>query len=205
MSQKLGIVYIVDDEAGMRKALSRLLAAEGFDPRPFPNASEFLLGYKSDEPSCLILDVAMPDIDGMEFQRRLNRLHLPLPVIFLTGHGSIPMSVNGMKEGAVDFLTKPANDEDILTAVRLALKEARKMISDHLVVTELENRHATLTPREREVMGYVVQGKLNKQIASELGTSEQNIKIHRGRVMKKMGASSLVDLARAADLLKQHR
>jgi FixJ family two-component response regulator len=204
MSQKPGIVYIIDDEAGMRKALSRLLAAEGYEPRPFASADEFLAAYTPDESSCLILDVAMPDIDGMEFQRRLNNLHLPLPVVFLTGHGSIPMSVRGIKEGAVDFLTKPVNDDDLLRAVRMALAQANEERSNHSLTSKLKNRHTSLTPRESEVMALVVKGKLNKQIAAELGTSEQNIKIHRGRVMRKMGASSLVDLVHAADHLRRN-
>ena len=202
MTRRAQTVYILDDEAGMRKALSRLLSAEGYEPRPFPSAEEFLAAYDSSEAACLILDISMPDVDGMEFHRQINRLGLPIPVIFLTGHGSIPMSVRAMKEGAVDFLTKPVHDDDLLRAVATALKQASKDRSKWAITTELKTRYATLTPREKEVMEHVASGKPNKQIAAELGTSEQNIKIHRGRVMRKMGADSLVDLARAADRLK---
>ena len=201
MSTAPGIVYVVDDEAGMRKALSRLLRAEGFEVRTQATAREFLAAYDPEETACLILDVAMPDLDGMELHRRLTHLGLPVPIVFLTGHGDIPMGVNAIKAGAVAFLTKPANDADLLRAVRTGLELAATRKAEHAVIAALTARHATLTPREREVMALVVAGKLNKQIAADLGTGEQNIKIHRGRVMEKMGTQALVDLVRAADRL----
>lgn len=196
------IVYVVDDEAGMRKALSRLLRAEGFEPRAFPTAREFLAAQRVGETACLILDVAMPELDGLEVQRRLTRLDLRLPIIFLTGHGDIPMSVHAMKAGAVDFLTKPVNDADLLRAVHAGLRVATTQNAEHAAKAALAAREATLTPREREVMALVVAGNLNKQIAADLGTGEQNIKIHRGRVMEKMGVESLADLVRAAERLR---
>ena len=195
------IIYIVDDEAGMLKAVSRLLRAEGFDPRTFATAREFLAAYRPEEIACLVLDVAMPELDGLELQRRLTHLGVLLPIVFLTGHGDIPMSVHAIKEGAVDFLTKPVKDADLLRAVRAGLKLAVTRHAEHTVTARLATRYAALTPREREVMAEVVAGKLNKQIAADLGTGEQNIKIHRGRVMMKMGVVSLADLVRAAERL----
>lgn len=185
----------------MRKALSRLLRAEGFEVRTHATAREFLAAYGTEETACLILDVAMPDLDGMELHRRLTHLGLPVPIVFLTGHGDIPMGVHAIKAGAVDFLTKPANDADLLRAVRTGLELAATRKAERAAIAALTARYATLTPREREVMALVVAGKLNKQIAADLGTGEQNIKIHRGRVMEKMGAQVLVDLVRAADRL----
>ena len=202
MTRQPQTVYILDDEAGMRKALARLLSAEGYDPRPCSSAADFLAEFDASRPACLILDIAMPDVDGLEFQSRLKRLSISIPIIFLTGHGSIPMSVRGIKEGAVEFLTKPVRDDTLLAAVSTALKQASKDHAKGSITIELKSRHDTLTPRQKEVMEHVVGGKANKQIAAELATSEQNIKIHRGRVMKKMGADSLVDLVRAADRLK---
>lgn len=196
-----GIVYVVDDEPGMRKALSRLLRAEGFDPRALPTATEFLSAYRADETACLILDVALPELDGMELQCRLKERRLRVPIIFLTGHGDIPMSVQAIKAGAVDFLTKPVNDASLLHAVRTGLQLAQVWRTESNANESLAARHARLTPREREVMEQVVGGKLNKQIAADFGTGEQNIKIHRGRVMEKMGVASLAELVRAAERL----
>lgn len=201
MNTARGMVYVVDDDAGMRRALSRLLRAEGFETRVFPTAREFLAGYRAGETGCLVLDVAMPDIDGMELQRRLTHLGLLVPIIFLTGQGDIPMSVQAIKAGAVDFLTKPVHDADLLGAVRTGLDLAATRQARQTAHAALTKRHATLTPREREVMALVVAGKLNKQIAAALGTGEQNIKTHRGRVMEKMGVESLADLVRAAERL----
>ena len=201
MTMGAEIVYIVDDEAGMRKALCRLLRAEGFDARPFATPREFLAGYDAEKASCLILDVAMPETDGMEFQQQLTQRGLLLPIVFLTAHGDIPMSVRAVKAGASDFLTKPVNDADLLRAVRSALKLAAKRKAENSTRNELAARHATLTPRESEVMALVVTGMLNKQIAAQLGTGEQNIKIHRGRMMEKMDVRSLADLVRVAERL----
>lgn len=201
MSAASGIVYIIDDETEMRKALSRLLRAEGFDVRPFATAREFLAAYDAEETACLILDVAMPDLDGMELQRRLAHLGLLVPIVFLSGHGDIPMSVHAIKAGAVDFLTKPVNDANLLRAVRTGLQLAATRKVEHAASAALTARHNTLTPREREVMALVVSGKLNKQIAADLGTGEHTIKIHRSRVMHKMGLVALADLVRAAERL----
>lgn len=201
MSSACGIIYVIDDEAGMRKALSRLLRAEGFDPRTFRTAREFLAAYCAEETACLILDVAMPELDGMELQRRLTHRGLLVPIVFLTGNGDIPMSVRAIKAGAVDFLTKPVNDTDLLRAVRTGLQLAVTRNLEQATSAALTARLATLTPRERDVMALVVAGKLNKQIAADLGTGEQNIKVHRGRVMEKMGVQSLADLVRAAERL----
>jgi FixJ family two-component response regulator len=201
MNTSAGIVHVVDDEAGMRKALARLLRAEGFEVRLFASASEFLGAVRAEETACLILDVAMPELDGLELQRRITRLGLTVPIIFLTGRGNIPMSVRAIKAGAVDFLTKPVNDTELLRAVRAALVLAGRRRGEREEEEDLRARFDSLTPREREVMAHVVAGKLNKQIAADLGTGEQNIKTHRGRVMEKMGFTALADLVRAAERL----
>ena len=201
MSTAGEIVYVVDDEAGMRKALTRLLRAEHFEVRPFEAARQFLAAYRADETACLILDVAMPDLDGMELQRRLTHAGAVVPIVFLTGNGDIPMSVRAIKAGAVDFLTKPVNDAELLRAVRTSLLLAGTRRADQDETAALSAAYASLTPREGEVMAHVVAGKLNKQIAADLGTGEQNIKIHRGRLMEKMGVKSLADLVRAAERL----
>jgi FixJ family two-component response regulator len=197
----LQTVHIVDDEPGLRKALSRLLRTAGFDVRAFASGAEFLAADHAEETACLVLDVAMPELDGLELQRRLTHAGVLMPIIFLTGNGDIPMSVRAIKAGAVDFLTKPVNDTDLLHAVRAALQLAANWRAEQADRSALTERYAALTPREREVMGHVVAGELNKQIAGELGTGEQNIKIHRGRVMEKMGVESLADLVRAAERL----
>lgn len=201
MTTDAPIVHVVDDEAGMRQALTRLLRAEGVDVRAFASAREFLADYRAAESGCLVLDVGMPELDGLELQRRITRLGLTVPIVFLTGHGDIPMSVRAIKSGAVDFLTKPVNDADLLRAIRTALQLAATRRAEQAATADLRARHASLTPREREVMARVVAGRLNKQIAADLGTGEQNIKIHRGRVMEKMGVQSLADLVRAAERL----
>lgn len=202
MNAHRGIVHVVDDEAGLRKALTRLLRAEGFEVRTFASAAEFLPAPRRDEIACLILDVALPDLDGLALQRHLAEMRSPLPIIFLTGHGDIPMSVRAIKAGAVDFLTKPVNDAEVLRAIRAALQLCAARRTEQATTAALTGRFASLTPREREVMAQVVAGKLNKQIAAHLGTGEQNIKIHRGRVMEKMGVASLADLVRAAERLR---
>ena len=201
MSKESEIVYLVDDEAGMRKALVRLLRSEGFDVFAFASAGDFLTAYRAEETACLVLDVAMPELDGMELQRRLTRAGLLVPIVFLSGKGDIPMSVNAIKAGAVDFLTKPVNDTDLLRAVRAALEQAARQKTTLATTTAFAVRYATLTPREREVMAHVVAGQLNKQIAADLGTTEQTIKVHRSRVMEKMGVESLADLVRAGERL----
>ena len=201
MTRESEIVYVIDDEAGMRKALTRLLRLEGFDVRAFASPGDFLAAYRAEETACLVLDVAMPELDGMDLQRHLTDAGVFVPIVFLTGKGDIPMSVRAIKAGAVDFLTKPVNDADLLRAVRAALRQAASEKAEHATRTALAARYTSLTPREREVMAHVVAGKLNKQIAADLGTSEQTIKVHRGHVMEKMGVESLADLVRAAERL----
>ncbi|WP_063768844.1 response regulator [Verrucomicrobium sp. BvORR034] len=192
------MVYLLDDEPGMLKALQRLLTAEGFRVRPFTTMSAFLDAYRTGEPACLVLDVSMPDLDGMEVQEKLHRDGLLIPIVFLTGRGSIPLSVRAIKAGAIDFLTKPVDDADLLRAVRAGLEQA----ADHAA---LATSMARLTPRERQVMKHVVAGRLNKQIAAELGTGEQTIKVHRARLMQKLNLDSVADLVRAAEKSGLHR
>ncbi|SRR5260221_9765520 len=196
-----GTVFLLDDEPRMLKALTRLLTAEGFKVRGFTSVRTFLETHRAEEPGCLVLDVSMPELDGLELQRQLTHTGVLLPIVFLTGHGDIPMSVRAIKAGAVDFLTKPVNDEDLLRAVWAALQRATEQRERAAETATFVERLSQLTPREREVMEHVVAGRLNKQIASDLGAGEQTIKVHRGRVMEKMGVSSLADLVRAAEKL----
>jgi FixJ family two-component response regulator len=194
MNAPAGVVYLLDDEPEMVKALTRLLRAERFEVRGFTSVAGFLAACKPDEAACLVLDVSMPELDGLELQQHLTRQKIFIPVLFLTAHGDIPMSVRAIKAGATDFLTKPVDDVTLLRAVRGALDAAKGRFA-------LAARLATLTPREREVMEHVVAGRLNKQIAADLGTGEQNIKQRRARIMQKMDVESLADLVRAADRL----
>ncbi len=196
-----GTVYLLDDEPEMVKALARLLRAKRFDVRGFVSVGAFLKAYDPQESACLVLDVAMPELDGLELQRRLGQQEIPLPIIFLTGHGDIPMSVRAIKAGATDFLTKPVDAAALVAAVRVALRTAENRRQTFAEIQVLKTRLATLTPREREVMEHVVVGQLNKQIAADLGTGEQNIKLHRAHIMEKMGVESLADLVRAAERL----
>ncbi len=201
MSITGGTVLLLDDEPGMVKALTRLLKAEGFTVRAFTSVKTFIESYHPEARSCLVLDVAMPELNGLELQKRLTQAGILLPIVFLTGHGDIPMSVQAIKAGALDFLTKPVRDSDLLRAVRAALQRAaeqRELISQMAL---LRQRYSSLTPREREVMGHVVGGQLNKQVAGDLGIGEHTIKVHRARVMEKMGVESLADLVRAAEQL----
>ena len=192
-------VYLVDDEPGMLKALTRLLHTEGFTVRAFTSASEFLAGYRPGEGACLVLDVAMPEMDGPSLQRRLADEGDTLPIIFLTGHGDVPMAVRAVKSGAVDFLTKPVEDHALLGAVREALRVAQDRLGSQIAQADLKARLASLTAREREVFNHVVAGKLNKQTAADLGVCLQTVKIHRMRMMEKMGFTSVADLVRAAE------
>jgi FixJ family two-component response regulator len=196
-----GTVFLVDDEPGMLKALTRLLRAEGFTVHAFTSANTFLQSYRPETPGCLVLDVAMPELNGLELQQRLTRSGALLPIVFLTGQGDIPTSVRAIKAGAVDFLTKPVTDADLLRAVRAALQRAA---DQHDLVSKLallQQRYSSLTARECEVMARVVAGQLNKQVAAELGIGEHTVKVHRARVMAKMGVESLADLVRAAERL----
>ena len=192
-------VFLVDDYAPVRSSISRLLRAAGFAVAAFASAEEFLAQYDRHTPGCLVLDLAMPGLDGLELQRRLAKTGSALPIIFLTGEGDIPKSVHAMKQGASDFLTKPVDDEDLLVAVRVAIEKDRAIRREQDELFEIRARLAALTPREREVLEYVVTGKLNKQIADYLGTVEQTVKIHRARVMQKMKVQSVAELVRLTE------
>jgi FixJ family two-component response regulator len=189
-------VFVVDDYAPLRRSISRLLHAAGFDVAVFASAEEFLAQYDPQIVSCLVLDVAMPALNGLELQHTLAKAGSLLPIIFLTGTADIPKSVQAMKHGASDFLTKPVNDEDLFAAVRVAIQKDRDRRREQTELSEIRTRLATLTPREREVLEYVVAGKLNKQIAGDLGTVEQTIKVHRARAMQKMRVQSVAELVR---------
>ncbi len=193
------MVYLVDDEPGMLKALTRLLQAEDFTVQAFTSVSAFLAAYRPGGAACLVLDVALPEMDGPSLQRRLAEGGDPLPIVFLTGHGDIAMAVRAMKSGAIDFLTKPVEDNILLRTVREALRVARHRLGNESAQADLHARLATLTTRERQVLDRVVAGKLNKQAAAELGVSLQTIKIHRMRMMEKMGFASVADLVRAVE------
>ena len=192
-------VFIVDDEAPVRKALSRLLRAAGFVVAAFASPGEFLAQHDLHKPGCLVLDLMMPGINGMELQRALARKGSVLPIIFLTGHGDIPKSVQAMKSGALDFLTKPVNDENLLASIRAAIKRDSVARREQAELFEIRARLASLTPREQEVLDHVVTGKLNKQIADDLGVVEKTIKVHRARVMEKMKVQSVAELVRLVE------
>jgi len=201
MSGTDAMVFVVDDDAPMRESLKNLIRSVGLRVELFSSAQEFLRSKRLDLPSCLVLDVRLPGLSGLDLQKRTTEAGMEIPIIFITGHGDIPMSVRAMKAGAVEFLTKPFRDQDLLDSIQEALERDRKAREERAALQELRSRFASLTPREREVMERVVAGLLNKQIGAELGTSETTVKIHRHQVMEKMGAGSLPELVRMADRL----
>jgi FixJ family two-component response regulator len=190
------MVFVIDDDESIREALKSLIRSVGLSVETFASAHEFLQSSRPDVPSCLILDVRMPGLSGLDLQRDLAEANIHIPIIFITGHGDIPMSVRAMKAGAVEFLTKPFRDQDLLDAIQQALERDRRARSQQADTAELRNRYNSLTPRETEVFALVVKGLLNKQIALQLGTSEITVKLHRRQVMEKMHADSLADLVR---------
>lgn len=201
MSETGGLVFIVDDDASLRESLKNLIRSVGLRVEPFASAQEFLRSKRPDVPGCLVLDVRLQGLSGLDLQKRMADSDIEMPIIFISGHGDIPMTVQAMKAGAVEFLTKPFRDQDLLDAVQHALERDRSAREQREEIQKLRRRFESLTQREREVMGLVVTGLLNKQIAGELGTSETTVKIHRHQVMEKMAANSLAELVRMSDRL----
>jgi FixJ family two-component response regulator len=195
-------VFIIDDDRGMRQSIQDLVESVGLRAESFATGEEFLKRKRTNDPSCLVLDVRLPQMSGLDFQRQLAETGMQIPIIFVTAHGDVPMSVRALKSGAVEFLTKPFRDQDLLDAIQQALQRDRTAQEQQAEIHDLQGRYHGLTRREQEVMTLVVSGMLNKQIASEIGASEATVKIHRGQVMHKMQAGSVVDLVRMADKLK---
>jgi FixJ family two-component response regulator len=200
-SVKEPIVFVIDDDASMRRALGNLFQSVGLEVELFGSASEMLHTKLPDVASCLVLDVRLPGLSGLDFQAELAKANINIPIIFMTGHGDIPMTVRAMKGGAVDFLTKPFRDQDMLDAVVTAIERDRKRREADRIVAHLRTLLETLTPREREVLALVSSGLMNKQVAAELGLAEITVKLHRGHIMRKMGTKSLADLVRTAEAL----
>jgi FixJ family two-component response regulator len=196
------IVFVVDDDISVRESLEALIRVAGWEPETFASAREFLDRPRVPAPSCLVLDVSLPDLNGLDLQKRIAPDRIDMPIIFITGHGDVPMTVQAMKGGAVEFLTKPFGDEVLLDAIRNALERSRSVLGHEAELRGLRDRYASLSPREREVMGLVVSGLLNKQVGGELGISEITVKAHRGQVMRKMRADSLPDLVTMAARLR---
>lgn len=201
MTPEDGIVFVVDDDPSVRGGLARLFKSVGLAAEVFASAREFLERAPAEGPACLVLDVRLPELSGLDLQAELARAGVAIPIIFITGHGSVPISVRAMKAGAADFLEKPVDEQQLLDAVHRALERDRRARQERAEVAERRRRLESLTPRERQVLAYVVVGRLNKQIAAELGTSEKTIKVHRARVMEKMNVASLAELARLAEKL----
>lgn len=193
------IVFVVDDDPSVRETLADLIASVGLSVLAFKSAREFLENRRPDAPACLVLDVRLPGLSGLELQRELLRIEAPIPIIFITGHGDIPMTVRAMKAGAVEFLAKPFRDQDLLDAIQHAIEIDRVARQERTIVAEVRRCYESLTKREREVMKLIVSGLLNKQIAAQLGSSETTVKMHRGQIMHKMKAQSAVELARLAE------
>jgi RNA polymerase sigma factor (sigma-70 family) len=201
MSEDQPIVYIIDDDESVREGVADLLRSIGQRVQLFGSAQEFLESTRPDAPGCIVLDVRLPGPSGLEFQRRLIKSNIQFPIIFISGHGDIPMSVRAIKSGAIEFLTKPLNEQQLLDAVQAGIARDRRRRAEAKVVAELQERFESLTPREREILTLVVSGCRNKDIATQIGLSEMTVKVHRSHIMQKMRASTLVDLVRMADKL----
>jgi len=201
MAAERPVVFVIDDDPLMRHAVEDLVASVGLETRVFATPQEFLQAKRTDAPSCLVLDVRLPGVSGLAFQEELARTGVPLPVIFITGHGDIPMSVRAIKAGAVEFLCKPFRDQELLDAIHAGIERDRVQRQATATVGEIKRRFAALTDREREIMAQVIQGHANKRIAGELGVAEATVKVHRGQIMRKMAARSLPELVRMGDLL----
>jgi FixJ family two-component response regulator len=199
-----GTVFVIDDDSSVRTAIQRLVRSASFEVKTFASAREFLRSPHPDTPGCLVLDVRLPDLSGLDLQKELLRAEVSIPIVFMTGHRDVPTSVQAMKAGAVEFLVKPFRDQDLLDAIEHGIEVHRRIRQQHSELAELRKRYERLTPRERDVFPLVTDGLLNKQIAEHLGASEKTIKIHRGQVMRKMRANSLADLVRMAQRMELH-
>jgi FixJ family two-component response regulator len=204
MTEAAPVVFVVDDDPSVRRAIKRLVESVGLQVELFGSAQEFLRSKRPNAPSCLVLDIRLPGISGLDFQRELADANIHIPIIFITAHGDIPMTVRAMKAGAVEFLTKPFRDQDLLDAVHVALERDRARRQREAEIAVLRDRFESLTPREREVLPWVVAGLVSKQIADAIGATEATVKVHRSQLMRKMGASSLADLVRMAEKMGIH-